>query len=123
MMHFRDPDKPTKSTTRIVQVLEGSDLTITFNDTDISKTNLAGGCLVMLSTGDFLLNNGINRDNTGSGVKEFKSWFVQPGADYALVRADNTKYDFYLPLITLISSDTFLILIIGAIATVHGVRQ
>ena len=89
--YFRDPDKPDESTTKIVQVLDGSDLAIVFNDTEIPKTDIAGACLAELPNGDFLLSNGIDRDNTGVGVKESQTWFVQTSQNYAMVKADKTK--------------------------------
>ena len=88
---YRDPDKPDRGTVKTVTVMDGTDLSVTFLNDDVSKANLAGACLTLLSTGDFLMNNGINRDSTGAGEQEFQSWFVQPGLGYTFERADKTK--------------------------------
>ena len=87
----RDPDKPEKASIKNVQVLSGSDLSVTYNDTEVEKSDLSGACLVQLSTGDFLLSNGIDRGGDGLGVKETQSWFVQPDLDYLLEKADKTR--------------------------------
>ena len=91
-MNSRDPDKPDKSTIRNMCVLSDKALTVVFCDTDISKSNLAGACVTSLSTGNFFLSNGINRDSDGLGDKETQSWLIQPDMGYELERADKTKY-------------------------------
>ena len=66
-------------------------MTILFNDTEISKTDISGSCLAVLSSGNFLLTNGIDIANDGTGEKETQAWFVQPDMDYILEKADKTK--------------------------------
>ena len=66
-------------------------MSVTFNDTEVTKSDLSGACLVMLSTGDFLLNNGIDRGNDGLGEKEDQSLLVQPDLGYTLEKVDRTK--------------------------------
>ena len=90
MFEYRDPDKPDKSTTKNVVVASSPDLTVSFVDTDISRSDIAGPCLATLSNGDFLITNGIDRDSTGVGDQRDQSWFVQPGNNYVFERADKT---------------------------------
>ena len=87
----RDPDKPDRSSIKNVEVLEGLGMAVTFNDTEISKTDISGACLALLSSGNFLFSNGIDRGNDGTGEKETQAWFVQPDIGYELEKADKTK--------------------------------